>query len=168
MRVVKDFLHPKTLQRLRRYSRETREMRCSITSWPKGVVGILGPVMQFDLDGELADAIKGEVIDTHHLEPYHDHTWSISVHLMSRLSYIPWHNDQQKVVNITVYLNPEWDADNQGYFIYDDEGVLKAIVPQCNLGLIYETPLMHTVSLVNACAPMRESLQIFINRPVEQ
>lgn len=164
MRVIKNFLHPKTVEALRKYARDTRLMRCSITGWHKDVVGLLGPVMQWDLDGDFAAAIKGEIIDAHDMEPYHDYNWAISVHMMPRLSYIPWHNDQHHEVNITVYLNATWRADDQGYFIYDDEGVLKAIVPQNNLGLIYKTPLLHTVSLTNVRAEVRESLQIFINR----
>ena len=167
MRVVPNFLHPSTIGRLRKHARDTQLMRCSLTGWNGGVVGVLSPIMQWDLEGELADAVKAEILDTHHLEPYHDHSWRSSIHFGPRLSYIPWHNDQQHEVNITVYLNATWRADDQGYFIYDDNGVLKAIVPQCNLGLIYETPLMHTVSLTNANAPVRESLQIFINRPAE-
>lgn len=165
MRVIQNFLHPATVTRLRQYQRETRLMRCSLTGWDLSVVGNIGPVMQWDLDGALADSVKAEIIDAHHLEPYHDCDWRLSIHLMPRLSDIPWHNDSQHVVNITVYLSPVWSANDQGYFIYDDAGVLKAIVPQPNLGLIYETPLMHTVSLINVRAPLRESLQIFINAP---
>lgn len=163
MRVIEKFLHPRTVGRLRTYARETRLHRSSLTGWGSAVSGVLAPVLQWDLPDKIADAIKGEIIDTHHLEPYHEYTWQSSIHFGPRLSYIPWHNDANHVVNITVYLNDSWRADDQGYFIYDEGDGLRAIIPQPNVGLVYETPLMHMVTLTNIQAPVRESLQIFIN-----
>jgi hypothetical protein len=164
MRLVENVFSDELLAKLKKLSRSGKSHRSNLTDWPDKVIGWSGGIIIFDLDEELLTEVKAQA------EPYvPSHcakgTWHATIHLGTRMSYIPWHNDDAHIFNITVYLNTNWTREHAGYFIYaDDDGCLKAVLPKYNLGLFYPPPIMHTVALSNFQAPLRESLQIFINR----
>lgn len=167
MKVVEKILSERLLAALRKYSRTTKLLNTSTTQWPVALVGWSSPIVCIPLTDKLIERCRKELAKHVNTE-MRNGSWVGTVHVGGMMSYIPWHNDAgNHKVAITVYMNETWRADDAGYFIYEDATTsppsLRAIVPQRNLGLIYETPLMHSVALSNTRAPLRESLQIFIN-----
>lgn len=163
---VENALSEELFQDLRKHSRKTKLMNSSTTQWHSSIVGWSTPILCWPLKGKLLERCRKE-LKKHVNSEMRKAEWMASIHVGGTLSYIPWHSDANHKVNITVYLNESWNPDWQGYFLYDDGNAAnsewKAILPRRNLALIYETPLMHSVALTNARAPLRESLQIFIN-----
>lgn len=167
MKVVKGILSDRLFIALRKHSRATKLFNASTTQWPVQIVGWSSPIICIPLTDKLMARCQRELAKHVNTE-MRNGSWVGTIHIGGMMSYIPWHNDAgNHKVAITVYMNDMWPADNAGYFIYEDATTdpasLRAIVPQRNLGLIYEPPLMHTVALSNTRAPLRESLQIFIN-----
>lgn len=167
MQVYNDILSKELFDGLRQFSRKTKLVNTNLTQWHPGVIGWSTPIICQEVPYDLLMQCKaelGRLVD----EKYRDLDWKATVHLGSRLSYLPWHNDASHKINITAYLHERWDLDHAGYFLYEDApGWFRAIWPKPNLGLIYETPMMHSVALASVNAPLRESLQIFINEPPE-
>lgn len=165
MDIYDNLLSENLFQELRAFSRKGTAHRTNVTHWEYALIGTSGAIEIFDLSNELVSKCKAELRKRIRME-FHDQDWFGSIHLGCRLSYIPWHSDDNYILAITCYLNETWDKDYGGYFLYEDstEYCIKAIPPQRNIGLIYEPPLMHAVALCNIGAPLRESLQIFIRR----
>lgn len=166
MELYRDILSKELFEGIRQFSRKTKLVNTNLTQWDGSVNGWSTPIICQELPYDLVVKCKGELGE---LVPakYRDLRWIANVHLGSRLSYIPWHNDADHKFNITVYLHQRWELEHAGYFIYEDApGWFRAILPEPNLGLVYEAPLMHSVALASIQAPLRESLQIFINEPV--
>ena len=83
---------------------------------------------------------------------------------MSRASFIPWHDDGTYIYTGTIYLNEFWDENWGGYFAYADDGEIKCIAPFYNKGCFFATPLAHSALITAGNAPLRESVQIFVNK----
>lgn len=165
MEVYNDILTHELFDGLRQFSRRTKLVNTNLTQWTGAVTGWSTPILCQELPYDLVVKCKAELGP---MVParYRELPWIASVHLGSRLSYIPWHNDATHKFNITVYLHERWDLEHAGYFVYEDApGWYRAIWPKPNLGLVYETPLWHSVAMATLGAPLRESLQIFINEP---
>ena len=166
MLIVENALSDELFKELRAYSRTTKLMNTSTTKWHSSLVGWSTPIMCWPIKGKLLERCQKE-LRKHVASEFRKSKWVANIHVGGMLSYIPWHSDDHHKVNITVYLNEDWNADCQGYFLYDDGGAAtgewKAITPRRNLALVYETPLLHSVALSHTRAPLRESLQIFIN-----
>ena len=84
----------------------------------------------------------------------------MSFHFGMPGSCILWHNDPNKFA-ITIYLNKEWDPNDGGYFIYEDDKILKSIPPQGNLAVVQKQNVQHRTSKTSLGAPIRMSIQIF-------
>jgi hypothetical protein len=86
-------------------------------------------------------------------------------YLWTKLSYIPWHTDGHVDEAVTVYLNPEWNPDWGGCFLYiEDENTnqVKGYLPKFNTAIRNGSHMWHTVtpiSLDSTCP--RHTLQIF-------
>lgn len=163
MDIYDNLLSEGLLKDLRAFSRQGTAHRTNVTHWERGLVAMSGAIEIFDLNDVMIDQCKAELRKRLRME-FHDQLWLGCIHLGTRMSYIPWHSDDDSLISITCYLNETWDSDFGGYFLYEDKqnGCIKAIIPRRNLGLIYEPPLLHSVALCNISAPLRESLQIFI------
>jgi len=164
MDIVEGIFSDQLFADLRAHGRKTKLVNTNLTQWNSSVVGWSSPIIQIPVKGALLTRVKQELrprLDA----KFFKMKWDASIHLGSRLSFIPWHNDANHKLNVTVYLHETWQPDHAGYFIYqcDEDNCLKAIIPTRNVGLIYETPMLHTVALPSINAPLRESLQIFIN-----
>lgn len=164
MQTIPNILSGDLVAALRDFSRRSKLVNTNITQWDARVVGWSAPIICQPLPQSLIAQCKIE-LGGYMPVKYRGLAWEASIHLGSRLSYIPWHNDDTHKVNITVYLHEKWEADYAGYFLYMDTDCIKAVIPVPGLGLVYETPLLHSVALASLNAPLRESLQIFVNEP---
>jgi Rps23 Pro-64 3,4-dihydroxylase Tpa1-like proline 4-hydroxylase len=79
------------------------------------------------------------------------------------LSYIPFHNDDQKKLSATIYLNKIWKKDWGGLFIYEEKDNLQAIAPSFNKCIINNSFVEHSVTLTTIDSPYRETIQIFFS-----
>lgn len=130
-------------------------------NWGSNVIGVSNAIFVFDLPEELKKEVETELLNKNIFEQV-PKKWFCSVFLMSRHSNIPWHNDEKYKFTCTIYLNKEWDSNHGGYFMYEDGEELKAIIPTYNNAVSFAPPLKHTSVLTSNYAPLRESLQIFV------
>lgn len=162
--IIDQFFGLDTVERIVSHTRSTRDLRTNITNWNSDIVGASGVILLWEIHGQLFQDIKQETMKR--LPQYQDvfdREWSISCHIGSRLSYIPWHNDVKHALSITVYLNSSWEKEWAGYLLYEEQDHIRALLPKFNRAIVFRPPLMHTVLPTNIVSPMRESLQIFID-----
>jgi len=81
----------------------------------------------------------------------------------TRFSYIPWHNDNRMYDGaITIYLNDVWEIDWGGYFLYQDNDEIRAVIPKKNLGVMQYGSVMHATTPVHYDGGMRFTVQAFL------
>ena len=131
-------------------------------SWGGGVIGNSNAIFAFELDAELKQAVAKELSNKGIFNKV-PKVWKANIYLMSRNSFIPWHDDGGHKFTCTAYLNKEWHPDLGGYFIYQDGEDKKALVPEYNMAVSFVPPIGHTCSITASNAPLRESLQIFVS-----
>jgi len=88
----------------------------------------------------------------------------IMIYYWNRYSYIPWHNDGTHYGGLSVYLNDVWDKDYGGYFLYEDNEEIKAIIPERNLAVLQIGGVHHCTTPVNFNGNMRITLQVFFQK----
>lgn len=103
----------------------------------------------------LADLLKRKIVEhgDYHVMNY---AWT-------RLSYIPWHDDNKRSEALTIYLNDRWELDWGGLFLYQDEQQqIRGFAPKFNCGLRNDNNVMHSTTPVALEAPEpRFTLQLF-------
>jgi Rps23 Pro-64 3,4-dihydroxylase Tpa1-like proline 4-hydroxylase len=105
----------------------------------------------------LENLIKNQIINVEDNLNY-----TVLNYAWTKLSYIPWHNDGSSYQTITIYLNDVWDENWGGIYLYNDDGLIKGIIPSPNRCVKNVSDLMHTVTPVNLNAPgCRITIQIF-------
>lgn len=160
----KDVLSRGLIERIKMAAQGKREHRLNLTSWPANIVDSSGAILLFDMPDDIVASVKEELADIVGRE-YLDQTWAVTYTLGSRLSYIAWHNDSHQEVACTVYLNNEWNMNWGGCFIYENAADdLRAIYPAFNTGIVLHPPVLHTTTMPTIHAPLRESLQVFVNK----
>jgi hypothetical protein len=85
----------------------------------------------------------------------------LMLYFWTKLSYIPWHDDGHAKSALTIYLNDYWDDDWGGYFMFNLNNEIKAIIPERNLAIIQTGGVPHSVSTVNLNADLRITIQAF-------
>lgn len=88
---------------------------------------------------------------------------TVQFYCWTPLSYIPFHNDDQKILSATIYLNKHWDKNFGGLFLYEEENKIQGIVPAFNKCITNDSFIEHAVTLTTIDSPYRETLQIFFN-----
>jgi Rps23 Pro-64 3,4-dihydroxylase Tpa1-like proline 4-hydroxylase len=162
IKVVENTFSASTLEKLKIFTRDGRQpSTTNFFNWTKNVTGMSNAIFKFDLTEDLKELVTKELIDKNIL-PSIPKKWNIAVQLCSRMSYIPWHNDANWIFSATVYLNNEWNPEWGGYFTYQDDNEIKAIIPSHNKAISFKTPLKHSVLLTSIDSPFREALQIFV------
>jgi hypothetical protein len=151
-----------TLRKLHDFSRDGKQpSKTNFFNYKPGVVGMSNAIFGFDLDEDLKNEVFTELIVKGVL-PSMPTVSQAYVHLFTRNSFIPWHDDAKYKYTATVYLNESWNVDLGGLFLYEDEGNLKCVMPKYNNALFFVPPIGHTTTITAINAPMRESLQIFV------
>lgn len=162
MTIIEPFFSTGLLATLSEFSHRQKHWRTNLTSWNPVVVAASNAILVLDIEGDMKRMVQEEIkprIDVSH----HDLPWHMAIHLGTRMSYLPWHDDGNHRLNITVFLNRKWDREFAGYFIYKKpDGELRAVLPSYNMGMIYG-PVPHCSTMPNVQAPLRESLQVFID-----
>ena len=161
MKITKNVFSEDLLKSLKEFTRDGKQpSTTNFFGWEPVVVGVSNAIFCFNLNDNLQDQVTKELLE-HKILKSVPKKMLAKIHLSSRGSFIPWHNDLPYKFTCTVYLNEYWDKDWGGYFMYENEEI-KAIKPEHNVAISFEPPLMHTVGLTSINAPLREILQIFV------
>jgi len=161
--ITKNTLSGELVKKLKDFTRDGKPPSgVNFFNWGAQIVQSSNAIFKFVLDEDLKKELSVELIHKgiFNKEPK---SWAASIHLMSRHSNIPWHNDSPHKSTCTIYLNEVWNSDWGGYFIYQDDEELKATYPEYNKAVWFECPLNHTVTLTALNAPLRETVQIFVD-----
>ena len=82
--------------------------------------------------------------------------------------YIPWHDDNTYDFSATIYLNPEWEYDDGGQFVYtegdDFYGVNHSYTPQFNTAILMKGGHFHCVAPIGTADKTRVTIQFFAHR----
>lgn len=128
-------------------------------AWEHNIVLGSTPVLIRDADEETrAQVIKGFLGKGILKDP---ERLSISAYIWTRGSYIPWHNDVMSKFAATVYLNPNWELNWGGLFLYQTNDGIKATPPNFNTAVVNEGNVLHATSILANDSPPRVTLQIF-------
>ena len=162
MQITKDVFTEDVLERLHNFTRNGKQpTKTNFFSYASGIVDVSNAIFCFDLDEELKNIVFKELVNKSIL-PSVPKSSQAYVHLFSRNSFIPWHDDHTYIFTVTVYLNKSWDIDFGGLFIYQEDSELKCLFPKYNTAAHFKPPVGHTTTATNINAPFRESLQIFV------
>lgn len=133
----------------------------SISHWEKNLTDESVPILRYILkneDSELSQILKKEIEQK---IPYYVN--DIIIHICPRLSFIPWHDDGNHTAALSIYLNKRWNPNWGGYFMYsENDGEIKAILPERNLAILQKGGTMHCVSGISMSAGYRISIQCFL------
>lgn len=91
------------------------------------------------------------------------HLKNLFIYYWPQYSFIPWHFDGPDRNALTVYMNPEWDSNNGGFFCYEDGDEIKTIIPKRNFGIINDRNVNHCTTAVNSQI-FRLSVQAFLDK----
>lgn len=145
-------------------SNNTQYVWRSNYSWNNYVFDGSYPVLCRLLDTELANTVLHKLKDKDIIS--HDN-YSVSNFTWTRLSHIPWHNDSYGDAigeAITIYLNPTWEKNWGGLFLYleDDVEDIRGIFPHFNSAIKVTKGTLHSVSHISPSAKYpRYTLQLF-------
>jgi hypothetical protein len=162
MKIEQNLLSEELIAKLKSFTRDGKQpTKTNFFSYRSDIVGFSNAVFGFDLSDLLKSEVCKELIAKGIFEKEPTY-WNAFVHLMSRNSGIPWHDDANFVYTGTIYLNEVWDKNLGGYFAYEDGDKIKCIVPTYNTGCFFSPPLNHSALMTANNAPLRESVQIFV------
>lgn len=162
-----DVLSSELISSVRAFSDAQETIRTNHRNWVADVVGLSGPIYLIDLPEELTLHTSAQLskafteFDFSGLRPKVTHTFG------GRFSFIPWHTDAGYQLSFTIYLNEVWDRDWGGYFVYEQDGDLNAVVPKFNTAVGFECPVQHCTTMPSINAPLRESIQVFFEKTHE-
>jgi hypothetical protein len=132
--------------------------------WHKDIVRSSMPVLVKDIENEeLHSKLKSEIdAKTGKISE------NIMIYYWTRLSYIPWHDDNHAESALTVYLNETWDKDWGGYFMFEGgqnfqntESNIGVIKPSRNCAVLQEGHVLHSTTTTNLDAEIRMTIQCF-------
>jgi hypothetical protein len=162
MKIENEVLSESLIAKLKTFTRDGKQpTQTNFFGYDKGVTGFSNAVFGFTLSEDLKSEVCQELVAKGIFEK-EPKDWKVFIHLMSRASFIPWHDDNTYAYTGTIYLNELWDKNLGGYFAYEDSNEIKCIFPTYNLGCFFKPPVMHSVTVTAGNAPLRESVQIFV------
>jgi Rps23 Pro-64 3,4-dihydroxylase Tpa1-like proline 4-hydroxylase len=132
----------------------------SISHWSEYLKSNSTPILRYamqDTDLELINFLKKEI--EKQIPYYVD---DIIIHLLPRLSYIPWHNDGGHTASLTIYINEKWEPNWGGFFMYKIGDEIRAIKPERNSAILQKDGLKHCVTTTNIDSDFRISIQCFL------
>ena len=86
-------------------------------------------------------------------------------HSWNHYSLLRTHDDGPYNLGATIYLNrEEWDVDWGGLFYYLEKDEIKIIKPKYKRAVVLKGGIKHGVTTLNYFAPIRCTLQIFVDK----
>ena len=160
--VKENFLSLELIKNIKNYVYGQKTHSSNFVRWGQGIVRSSSAVMVFDLPDTYTSEIKNVVLEKFGLTQVKD--FGVMYYAWTKLSYIPWHYDSHVNSGITIYLNEFWHKDWGGYFAYENDEKIECIKPSFNKAIQVIMPTHHTVFNTTIDAPVRETIQIFIEK----
>lgn len=157
------FLPLPLISKIKTYCKDNSQYDVNLLSWNYNIVLNSGPIILFRINGELHDEVLS-FLKSKIKMPNEPYEVNMTFTLGGRYSYIPWHDDSNHLLTVTVYLSEVWDRNWGGAFVYESGREFKAIYPEFNKAIYFKPPLQHCTIMPTVEAPFRESLQIFMNK----
>lgn len=87
---------------------------------------------------------------------------SIEFTYFTQGSYIPWHDDGNHTSGITIYLNENWNMNDGGIFLFENDQVIQGIRPLKNRAIEQVGGVYHAVSRTTSNSKIRKTIQIYV------
>jgi hypothetical protein len=139
-----------------------KPLSTSFGNWQKELINASTPILIYEFKSDEIDLLQKIKKEVEIKIPYK--VSSIMVHMMPKLSYIPWHDDSHVKAALSLYLNETWDTNWGGIFMYKPDKDIRAVEPKRNLGVFQYSGIQHCVTTVNMDAEYRYSLQFFLEK----
>lgn len=127
-------------------------------AWGENIVKHSATVLIKRLDKSLAIGVCNELFNKGILD---GGEYEVMSYIWMPGSYIPWHDDHVHEEALTLYLNPVWDDDWGGIFLYKTAVGIGGVIPEFNTAVRNKNNIFHTVTPVIHGAPPRCTIQIF-------
>jgi hypothetical protein len=135
-------------------------------SWPDMIVNVSHPVMVRELDADNKNRVLDYLMAKGVIQ---DKDFYVMNYMWTKLSYIPWHDDHHVKRAMTLYLNPEWQDDWGGMYLYANPGAtyknvgnFQGFIPKFNTVVRNDNQTLHHVTPTSLDAPVpRCTLQFF-------
>jgi len=150
-------LYEDTLKALK----EPKDQWCSNFMWTQDIVRASHPVLVRTYPENITRLVLNNLVDKGILKHTNYHVMNYA---WTKLSYIPWHNDSVYSDAMTIYLNPVWDKDWGGYFMYreNSSNEIRGYIPQFNTAVQNNKKMAHSTTPVSLDAEaVRATVQIF-------
>lgn len=162
VRVHRGVLTDELIFKIKKDAMIRSEHRLNLTSWEPSIVHSSGPILLYDIREPLMYQLQAQIAPYFDLPPG-KYKWHAVYHVGSRLSYIPWHDDEFYLRSCTIYVNEKWDLDWGGALLYDaGDQDYRAEFPEYNKAVVLFLPVKHGTVMPTLEAPLRESIQIFV------
>jgi Rps23 Pro-64 3,4-dihydroxylase Tpa1-like proline 4-hydroxylase len=172
MNIIYNFLEPEVIKQILQKYEDSKDQPVfevnSLGRWGKGLdSGNYAPVMILPYP-----EMKDYFVEKFSKIPTFDNYEYLTsfLHVWPEGSGINWHTDNasdgSQRIGITIYLNEFWDSQWGGLFLYEEPtGRRSWYIPFYNSCVWFESPMWHSVSLINKLAPSpRLSMQLFFKR----
>jgi hypothetical protein len=135
--------------------------------WDKNIVKDSFPVLIHFIDrqSELYFTLKEEIEEKTNC--FIKKQANIMFYYWTRFSYIPWHNDGLHDFALTIHLNEKWDENYGGWFLYEENGGVSAILPKRNMGVFQKGGIRHCTTPVHYDGNLRRTIQVFLSAKKE-
>ena len=158
-----NFLSDSLLQKLGEFTYSEPPLRSNITSWEGFLIGASSAILIQDIEGELKNDLVSEIKNKLDID-FSGCTFECTYVLGTRGSFLQWHNDGNHFYSITVFMNDNWDRNYGGAFMYEIDDVVTAVYPKRNKAVLMKPPVEHGTSATSQDAPLRQTVQVFINK----
>jgi len=140
--------------------KENKEQWTSNAFWDQGIIKASHPVLVKQLPEHYKRLVLNTLVENGILKHLNYH---VMQYAWTKLSYIPWHNDDIYSDAMTIYLNTIWNKDWGGYFLYEDSGnQIRGYIPRFNTAVQNKNKIAHATTPVSLDASdVRVTLQIF-------
>ena len=144
----------------------SREFSRSNFHWQSEIVRMSAPVLVRDYDTKMSALILQQLHDRGVVDDKNYKNYHVMNYIWTRLSYIPWHNDQAYISAITIYLNEYWDPNWGGIYLYrtreEARQNIKGYLPKFNTAVKNNNRVSHSITMISMdAASPRVTIQLF-------
>lgn len=167
MKTIHNFIDPDFIHAILKENSELmyENVWKSNLGWQNEIVAPTGVVLIRSLSDIQSHTIQEALYASGLAQKGQIEDFEAQVYLWHKLSFIPWHNDKYEDDKVrfaaSLYLNPEWNEDWGGLFLYKFENQILAESPIFNKLVFNDHNYAHSTSILSVDAPLRQSIQLF-------
>ena len=167
MKIIHNFIGSAFIQQILKENEEKMydNIWRSNLGWQEEIVAPSGVVLIRSLSPEHVETLITAMRKNGLVAPDQEIEIDAQAYVWHRLSYIPWHSDKDNDDDVrfaaSLYLNPEWNNDWGGLFLYKKDGEIRAESPEYDKLVFNDNNFPHATSMLSVDAPYRHSVQLF-------